>query len=155
VPVLIWMGLIFAGSGDLLSDERTSRFIGPVLRWFVPGLSEAAERRVRLCLRKGMHMAEYAVLATLALRGLTGSRRVWPAFWGVRQAGGALLLCVVYAASDEIHQSFVASRYGSPADVAIDTAGAVLGLAVTRRVLRTRRGPAQRTDAARAEEAGA
>jgi VanZ family protein len=136
LPAAIWMALIFAGSGDLLSDRRTSRFIGPILRWFAPNLSEDAMRRVRLVIRKGMHMAEYAVLATLLLRGLTRAPRIWPAYWRAQHARWALTFCVVYAVSDEIHQCFVPSRYGSPVDVAFDTAGALLGLAVVRGVLR-------------------
>src|SRR5262249_31317101 len=33
LPVILWMALIFAGSTDLLSPHRTSRMIGPLLRW--------------------------------------------------------------------------------------------------------------------------
>jgi len=44
---------------------------------------------------------------------------------------------VISAALDEFHQSFVASRTGSPWDVLIDCAGALAGLAFYR--LRIRR----------------
>jgi VanZ family protein len=68
-------------------------------------------------LRKGAHMTEYAILALLLVRA-TGSY-AW-----------ALSLTVAYAASDELHQTFVRGRHGSPIDVGIDTAGALIGLAL-------------------------
>lgn len=43
---------------------------------------------------------------------------------------GCLLFCLLYAASDELHQRFVPGRYGCFRDVCIDFAGALLGLAV-------------------------
>ncbi len=79
-----------------------------------------------LVLRKIAHAAEYAVLGALLQRALG---RPWLAF-----ALGAL-----YAISDEIHQSFVPGRQGSPLDVALDTAGVMVGVGLwhlvqTRRV---------------------
>jgi VanZ family protein len=80
-------------------------------------------------LRKCAHMAEYAVLAVLILRA-TGSQ-TW-----------AFALAVAYAASDEVHQIFVRGRHGSPVDVAIDAAGALIGLS-TVGWLRSRRAQAR------------
>jgi VanZ family protein len=66
-------------------------------------------------LRKCAHMTEYAILAVLIARA-TGSSAV------------AFGLTVVYAASDEWHQTFVRGRHGSPIDVGIDAVGALIGL---------------------------
>jgi VanZ family protein len=71
-------------------------------------------------LRKIAHTAEYALLGALLLRAI---RRVQLAF----------LLGVLYAASDELHQTFVRGRHGSPIDVAIDAAGIAVGLVVWQR----------------------
>ncbi|MGC9974469.1 MAG: VanZ family protein [Gaiellaceae bacterium] len=68
-----------------------------------------------LILRKLAHSGEYALLAALLLRALA---RPWAAF----------IAAVAYAASDELHQHFVRGRAGTPRDVAIDAAGALLGL---------------------------
>lgn len=68
-----------------------------------------------LVLRKCAHMTEYAILAVLLRRALG---RDLPAF----------LLGVAYAASDELHQHFVAGRHASPVDVGIDAVGLALGL---------------------------
>jgi VanZ family protein len=71
-------------------------------------------------LRKGAHMTEYAILAGLLVRA-TGSY-AW-----------AFGLAVAYAATDELHQTFVRGRHGSPIDLGIDAVGALVGLGVWRR----------------------
>ena len=73
-----------------------------------------------LVLRKLAHTGEYGVLGALLLRAL---RRPFPA------AG----LAVAYAASDELHQHFVAGRQGRPLDVLIDAAGILIGVLLWRR----------------------
>ena len=70
-----------------------------------------------LVLRKLAHTAEYAILGALLVRA-TG--RGWLAFG----------LGVLYAASDEIHQTFVTGRHGTPVDVAIDAVGVAIGIAL-------------------------
>ncbi len=65
-------------------------------------------------------MTEYAVLAVLLVRALGREAPV-------------LALGILYAASDELHQSFVRGRHASPIDVAIDTVGLLIGLLVWRR----------------------
>ena len=71
-------------------------------------------------LRKLAHTAEYALLGALILRA-------------ARSAPAAVLLASAYAVTDEVHQAFVTGRHGSPLDWLIDTAGAVLGVAVATR----------------------
>jgi VanZ family protein len=126
LPVIIWMAIIFSASTDLLSSDRTSRFIGPILRWFNPDISEAAIRRVQLVARKGAHVTEYAILAALLWRAIRLDPRRWS--WG--EAGLAVGFAALYAVTDELHQHFVASRYGTVGDVVIDTAGAILGVTI-------------------------
>jgi len=128
LPVLVWMFVIFTGSTNAGSSENTSRFIAPLLKWLKPDISEAAVGAIILAIRKTAHVAEYAVLAALLWRAvrLAGRSEARPRSW--RQAGLALLLSALYAVSDEFHQSFVKSREASVRDVALDTAGASLGL---------------------------
>jgi VanZ family protein len=42
----------------------------------------------------------------------------------------AVAACVIFAVSDEFHQSFIPSRTSSPYDAMIDVCGAFLGLAI-------------------------
>ncbi|HOA59917.1 MAG: VanZ family protein [Verrucomicrobia bacterium] len=139
LPVLIWAALIFTGSGDLLSEGRTSRFIGPVLRWFKPDLSDATVRRIQVVVRKGGHLTEYAILALLSFRALSRSGGVFSPAWSWRAAWLALGFCALYATADEVRQSFVPSRYGSPLDVLIDIVGAAFGLVLAWSIDRWRR----------------
>ena len=126
LPVIAWMLLIFIASTDLMSAQHTSRFIGPFLLWLHPGISPEALRAVQFAVRKAAHVMEYAILGVLLVRAWRGGVRAI-CWW---HALAALLMAGTYAALDEFHQSFVASRTGSPLDVAIDTCGAALGVAL-------------------------
>jgi VanZ family protein len=74
-------------------------------------------------LRKGAHMAEFGLLFVLW----------WRAF-GYRRRAAAVVIALTYAASDELHQHFVAGRHASPVDWLIDAAGVVIAVALTRRL---------------------
>ncbi len=65
------------------------------------------------------HVGEYAVLGGLIQWAL-----------GARRAGLAWLMAIVYAVTDEFHQSFVPGRTPRVTDVLIDAAGAALGIAL-------------------------
>lgn len=54
----------------------------------------------------------------------------------LRQAAAAVAFSFLYACLDEFHQLFVAGRCGQPADVTIDTAGALVAVAVALAVAR-------------------
>ena len=133
LPLLIWMALIFIGSTDFMSAEHTSRIIGPFMRWLRPGISEHTIVQVQLLVRKAAHVSEYAVLAALLYRAIVHTILVGR---GLVSATVVLFLCGVYAVSDEFHQSFVPSRTASARDVAIDSAGALFGLLLTRKLQR-------------------
>lgn len=133
LPVLAWMGFVFISSTDLLSAEHTSRFIGPFLRWFAPDISEATVAAFQLVVRKCAHLAEYAILAALFFRAFRQNQpRVG------RALAMSFLIAAVYAALDEFHQSYVASRTGSPWDVLIDCTGALAGVLIYWRAIRSR-----------------
>lgn len=71
-------------------------------------------------LRKLAHLVEYGLLWFLWWRAL-----------GYGSPVPAIAIALGYAATDELHQSFVPDRAGSPVDWAIDAAGVGLaGLAV-------------------------
>jgi VanZ family protein len=123
------MAVIFTASTDLLSSRQTSRFIEPILRWLRPGISEEAVRQVQWVGRKMGHLTEYAILALLLQRALRGPANHSQKGWSLSTARAALCLATLYAATDEFHQSLVASRTGSGWDVFIDAVGATVGLA--------------------------
>jgi len=92
-----------------------------------PTLPQAPEPLLDLLLKKGGHLLSFGILAWLYLRAL--ARASTPSD---RLRIISLALTVVYAASDEFHQSFVPRRRPSLADVLIDTIGAMLALLLER-----------------------
>ena len=130
LPVVLWMTMIFIASTDLGSSRRTSRIIGPILRWFKPDVSEQTIRAVQAVVRKGAHVTVYAILAMLVWRARRTARGTNPllAGWSWREVLGIVLFCGLYAVSDEVHQAFVSTRQGHPLDVLLDSIGALCGL---------------------------
>jgi VanZ family protein len=128
LPLLIWLGVIFLGSTNLMSAEHTSRFIVPILLWLKPGMAPHSIKLILVVMRKCAHVGEYAILALLLWRAL----RSGPTLRTKRPMlfGAVLLACAVFAASDEFHQSFVKSRTPSVRDVILDVAGALFGLLI-------------------------
>ncbi len=126
---MVWMGVIFFFSTDLGGGEHTSRLIGPLVRWFVPDISPENLNATQFTVRKLAHVAEYALLAML----IDGARRWTPRnreFFTPREVVVILTLTILYAISDEIHQSFVSTRIGTPTDVLIDLVGGTIGLMI-------------------------
>lgn len=137
LPSLLWMGLIFvmsAATGDVSGAQSGAvlAFILALFERITGGALPLSPDALHLMIRKGAHMAEYAVLALLNLRALRicGAKR--PALF-------ALILAAAYAATDEFHQGFVAGRGPSPADVAIDAAGAAAALLAINGLVHIRR----------------
>jgi VanZ family protein len=138
LPVVVWMSLIFVGSTDLLSSQRTSRFLVPLLRWIKPDMSSEAMQRIQYGIRKCGHVTEYAILCVLIWRARRKPRRRDNRPWSWTEAVVAMGASVLFAASDEIHQSFYVQRYGSAVDVMIDAAGAMLGVLLLRLLVKWR-----------------
>ncbi len=128
LPVVIWMALIFTASADSHSYEHSSRIIEPLLRWLFPHLSEAQIHAIHELFRKCAHVAEYSVFALLLWRALRKPAKSVSRPWNWREARLALLLVMLYAATDEFHQQFVPTRTSLVSDVFIDTAGGAAAL---------------------------
>ncbi len=113
LPPIAMMALIFALSAMPASNEEH-------------GL-------LYLLSRKAAHFVEYALLLALWWRALA-SKVTDP--WALALALG---ITVLYAVTDEFHQTFVNGRAGRPLDVAIDTAGALAAAALIARTRPRRR----------------
>jgi VanZ family protein len=101
-----------------------------------PGLRVSDDASVDRPLRALAHLATFGVLGALLFRALAGA---------LASSTQAALLAfagtVLYAVSDELHQSIVPDRTGRLDDVLVDTLGAAIGigLAVLVTVLLRRR----------------
>jgi VanZ family protein len=114
LPVIAWGAMIFCLSTSAFSAANTALIIDPILRWMLPGISAAAIDVGHMLVRKSAHFSEYGVLFWLLIRGPMAERPYL-----------ALMLCVVYALTDEGHQVFVPGRSASLYDVALDSSGAL------------------------------
>ena len=118
LPVILWMAAIFWGSSR-------STLPGPL------GVQSAGGD----WLRNATHMAEYAILAALthrALRQTSAAARRALSFPSHFSFLIPMLFPLLFALSDEWHQSFVPGRQCTLADLALDAAGAALGLLAIR-----------------------
>jgi len=101
LAVLLWMAMIFALSAT-------------------PSIATPLEPVYDFILKKLAHLTVYAVLTVL----LFGALRLH-----IRNKGRALvvaaIVAILYACSDEWHQTFVPGREGTFRDVGIDALGAV------------------------------
>lgn len=130
--VLLWASVMFNFSTDSFSKEHTSRFIVPILQWLLPLASAQTIDALHEFVRKCAHAFEYSVLSVLLFRAVRAPAEGWKVRW----AATALFLAALFAASDEFHQTFVASRGASVWDVLLDTLAAAAAQLVLWRLLR-------------------
>jgi VanZ family protein len=98
--------------------------IGPVLRFFFPNASPETIREYHGLIRKIAHVCLYAGLGVLTVRSYA-VRKVAPQLPTVVTA---ILFVLFIASLDELHQSFLKSRTGTPWDVLLDLVGGLLGI---------------------------
>ena len=110
-PAWIWMMVIYLVSAQ------------PQNGGIVPDFGQ-----LDFLLKKTAHLVEYAILAVFLHRGMLEQlrypekssklRHTWP--W-------AIVLSILYAVTDEYHQTLVSGREGKVQDVFIDSLGATVG----------------------------
>lgn len=134
-PALLWTVVIFAFSTHSFSAEQTGNFLLWLIVAVYPHVSWPEFHFLHLLIRKVAHLVVYAVLSLLWFRAHRGPGKGWRREWAL----AAVLVSMLIAGSDEVHQSFVRSRTATPWDVLLDTFGALLAQAVI--ALRARRKP--------------
>ena len=130
------MALIFSLSNQdaTVSSGTSGNVIRLIAGIFRPGFDNlpAAEQAeivasLQFIARKSAHFSIYMILGVLSFLAVISYEKL---FFALRltTSGG---ICLLYAASDEIHQLFVPGRSGEVRDVMIDFSGAVLGIALS------------------------
>lgn len=123
----LWMAVIFylshqpAEASSELSSGITHLII-QTIQWVLP-FGELNMDSLHFYVRKGAHFFAYFTLGLLVVHALFTSRQR-----GFRGMTLALMICVIYAISDEVHQLFIPGRSGEVTDVIIDSAGASVGI---------------------------
>ena len=102
LPPILWMAVIYLASGRE-SIEVSGTYL------------------INFIFFKTLHLFEYALLYLLSWRAI---RNTFVSRNNHLFVLAAFLLTVVYAISDELHQSFVPTRESRVRDVIIDAAGA-------------------------------
>lgn len=123
--VLLWMALIFVLSHQTSeeSGQISHNLAVQVLRIVRDNPSDSMIAAFENNLRTAAHGASFFVLAILTSLAFAQVK--------VREIGNAfltLILCLIYAASDELHQAFIPGRAATVFDFLVDGGGIILGI---------------------------
>ena len=142
-PVAVWLVVIRLESTDYASSYHTFGLLYRVATAIFGRVDPNFLLTLNSVLRKTGHFVGYGILGWLVFRALRLSqfkrlrlilqRRIGiflRDLWRWEWAAIAILFTAVAAASDELHQSEIASRTGTWRDVVLDTAGAVAAMVV-------------------------
>lgn len=133
IPVIIWMIFIFYMSGKTGQESsgqsgKISLFITNLLekvRQDSPQEMQNLQDVLELVIRKAAHMTEYAILFLLSYLAMVKISMIQSRFYN---RSIAVLISLLYACSDEMHQLLVPGRSGRMIDVGIDMAGVLIVL---------------------------
>jgi len=130
LPPLLWMAFIFPVGNRAFASSRIFELFAAVFTGLFPHATPHALGVAYIVFRKTLHFIEYGFLAFLLYRAFRGGRGPrWSKRAGLLAAAGA----VAYGFLDELLQSFVPNRYGSPFDWAVDTAGIIVAIGLLAR----------------------
>ena len=129
---ILWMVVIFSFSAKpaVQSTEMSTSVGKMICRIFVHDFSswsdekqEELAAKIDYPVRKCAHASEYALLGALVLLTACTYAKMSP-----ETVAAAVIISVLYAASDEFHQRFVPGRSCQFTDVLIDSAGVMVGV---------------------------
>ncbi|WP_066372477.1 VanZ family protein [Neobacillus fumarioli] len=127
--VIIWMAVIFSLSAetsaqsDSLSMGITKKIVKLLEK--VTGQTKVNIEDFNHIIRKCAHFSIYLVLGLLVMNAVRNTELPIRSKLIL-----TILICIVYAASDEFHQIFVSGRGPQITDVLIDSCGACLGTGI-------------------------
>ena len=110
-----------ASDSDGLSSGIT-RFVLNIINGLLPRL-EIEFSVFSHFVRKSAHFIAYLILGILSLHAIDEEKNSTMT-WFIK----ALLICVLYAMSDEFHQLYVPGRSGEIRDVLLDSTGSLVGI---------------------------
>lgn len=130
VLVIAWMVLIFWFSHQPVN--KSSELSGGITEIIVDKLESILKidldnELFEHLIRKAAHFTEYMILGILMYIAFSKNNA-----FDSRRVLICVIICVLYAISDETHQYFVPGRATRVADVVIDIAGAISGVFIAR-----------------------
>lgn len=133
VLAIIWMGVIFMFSAQVSDESKsssnkvTSAVVNTVISIKKENISEEKRQKIiedkTFIVRKSAHFTEYFILGLILILYLQTKEKL-----ATKYIILAIIFCVLYATSDEIHQIFVDGRSCKIMDILIDTCGSSLAI---------------------------
>lgn len=130
ILLLLWMTVIFmfSSSGSVKSNDTSGKVISSAIsvkdkvtsKETKPEAKKKIVKKLNYSVRKSAHVFEYFILGILSLN-------VFDAFNVKRKVLFAIILCILYASSDEFHQIFT-GRTASIIDVLLDSVASIVGI---------------------------
>ena len=127
--VLSMITIFLFSSENAASSSNTSR---GVVKKVVETVMKDEQKAIKVekkindnihIVRKAAHLTEFFILGFLLINLIKDYKTLTKKILLL-----AIILCLVYACSDELHQFFVAGRAGRYTDILIDTFGSFLGV---------------------------
>jgi len=129
ILVLLWMSVIFVfSSQDASASSQSSGVVSDAIIEVIEDTfpdTTISEDTFEFTLRNAAHFFLYFVLGLLLLHALHFYQLKW-----ISLIGYSLLIVIVYALTDELHQYYVPGRAFEISDLLIDTFGAMIGIAL-------------------------
>ncbi len=133
ILAIIWMGVIFMFSAQVSDESKsssnkvTSAVVNTVISIKKENISEEKRQKIiedkTFIVRKSAHFTEYFILGLILILYLQTKEKL-----ATKYIILAIIFCVLYATSDEIHQLFVDGRSCKIIDILIDTCGSSLAI---------------------------
>ena len=134
--VIFWMGFIFSFSGTEGDDSvsLSEEVLTKVIEIFTPykeGDKELKELvdKLHFPFRKLAHFTVYFVLGILVVNMFLSFNL--PKYYLLY----SLIICLLYAITDEVHQLFINDRVGNVADVLLDCSGSFFAIYLTNKYI--------------------
>ncbi len=133
--VLVWMVVIFLFSSQNAENSSSTsslptEFLARILKPKFDNYNESDKililNRCQFIVRKSAHFSVYTILGMLTYNAFRISER----FSKKVTILFSMLVCLLYAISDEIHQYFVPGRACRVLDVSIDFSGVMFGILI-------------------------
>lgn len=130
--VVIWMGVIFSFSSDNknASDNKSSSVIITIYHFFSDKeLTKLEEKQIiekyAYPIRKIAHFTEYFILGLLVISLISEYTII-----NKKAIIIGIIICLLYAISDELHQLFTSGRSARVFDVLVDTSGSTSSILI-------------------------
>ncbi len=122
--VILWMSFIFIMSSydSNESSQQSGLIVGIITNIFNISNTDILSHIIR----KLAHFTEYFILGILVINMLK--------YLSNKYLIISIIICILYAISDEIHQLYVPGRSCQITDILIDSIGSILGISIFKKI---------------------